>query len=74
MAPCLLPPALQPPRTQQCKLQCTVESRHTRARAAFQVHGGSPWGAGTLAGPDGSRAVSDKEKAFAKASVSRLRP
>lgn len=26
-----------------------------------QVHGGSPWGAGTFAGPDGSRQPSDLE-------------
>jgi NAD(P)H dehydrogenase (quinone) len=27
-----------------------------------EVHGGSPWGAGTLAGPDGSRQPSQLEK------------
>jgi NAD(P)H dehydrogenase (quinone) len=30
-----------------------------------EVIGGSPWGAATIAGADGSRAVSDKEKAMA---------
>ncbi|EMG47133.1 PST2 Protoplast secreted protein 2 [Candida maltosa Xu316] len=31
-----------------------------------EVHGGSPWGAGTLAGPDSKRKVTDLEKAIAK--------
>ncbi|KAJ3102635.1 hypothetical protein HK100_004339 [Physocladia obscura] len=31
-----------------------------------EIIGGSPWGAGTVAGGDGSRQVSDKEKAIAK--------
>lgn len=30
-----------------------------------EVHGGSPWGAGTFAAADGSRQVSDKEKEIA---------
>ncbi|KAF3932444.1 hypothetical protein ABW19_dt0201449 [Dactylella cylindrospora] len=30
-----------------------------------EVHGGSPWGAGTFAGADGSRQPSDKEKELA---------
>lgn len=30
------------------------------------VHGGSPWGAGTFAGPDGSRQPSETELGFAK--------
>lgn len=30
-----------------------------------EVHGGSPWGSGTFAGPDGSRMPSDLEKAVA---------
>jgi NAD(P)H dehydrogenase (quinone) len=30
-----------------------------------EVHGGSPWGAGTFAGPDGSRQPTDKEKSLA---------
>jgi len=32
-----------------------------------QVHGGSPWGAGTFAGADGSRQVTDLETDIAKA-------
>lgn len=32
-----------------------------------QVHGGSPWGAGTFAGPDGKREVTDLEYDIAKA-------
>ncbi|RCK55078.1 Protoplast secreted protein 2 [Candida viswanathii] len=31
-----------------------------------EVHGGSPWGAGTFAGADGSRKVTDLEKAIAE--------
>eukprot|EP00752_Nemacystus_decipiens_P009169 g8190.t1 len=31
-----------------------------------EVHGGSPYGAGTIAGPDGSRTPSDLEKGVAK--------
>ena len=31
-----------------------------------EVHGGSPWGAGTFAGSDGSRKVTELEKGFAK--------
>jgi len=31
-----------------------------------EVHGGSPWGAGTFAGADGSRQPSDREKKLAK--------
>ncbi|KAJ0409903.1 hypothetical protein P43SY_005797 [Pythium insidiosum] len=31
-----------------------------------EVHGGSPWGAGTLAGPDGSRQPSELELTIAK--------
>lgn len=31
-----------------------------------EVHGGSPWGAGTLAGADGSRTASDLEKRIAE--------
>ena len=31
-----------------------------------EVHGGSPWGAGTLAGPDGSRQPSELELEVAK--------
>ncbi|EMG47116.1 PST2 Protoplast secreted protein 2 [Candida maltosa Xu316] len=31
-----------------------------------EVHGGSPWGAGTFAGADGSRVVTELEKGFAK--------
>ncbi|KAK6526442.1 hypothetical protein TWF694_005028 [Orbilia ellipsospora] len=30
-----------------------------------EVHGGSPWGAGTFAGPDGSRQPTDREKKLA---------
>ena len=31
-----------------------------------EIHGGSPWGAGTFAGSDGSRKVTDLEKAIAE--------
>ncbi len=31
-----------------------------------EPHGGGPWGAGTLAGPDGSRQPSEKEKEIAR--------
>ncbi|WLF79520.1 flavodoxin-like fold protein [Lodderomyces elongisporus] len=31
-----------------------------------EIHGGSPWGAGTFAAPDGSRQVTDLEKAIAE--------
>ncbi|KAK7206883.1 protoplast secreted protein 2 precursor [Myxozyma melibiosi] len=30
-----------------------------------ELHGGSPWGSGTYAGPDGSRSVTDLEKEIA---------
>jgi NAD(P)H dehydrogenase (quinone) len=39
-----------------------------RAKQLFnvdEVHGGSPWGAGTIAGPDNSRQVSELEKEVA---------
>ncbi|KAF1787445.1 Flavoprotein-like domain [Phytophthora cactorum] len=39
-----------------------------RAKQLFNVdelHGGSPWGAGTIAGPDNSRQVSKLEKEIA---------
>ncbi|KAG2766350.1 hypothetical protein JG687_00009287 [Phytophthora cactorum] len=39
-----------------------------RAKQLFnvdEVHGGSPWGAGTIAGPDNSRQVSKLEKEIA---------
>ena len=31
-----------------------------------EIHGGSPWGAGTFAGPDGSRQPSEKELELAQ--------
>ena len=38
---------------------------HIHIHAHAQVHGGSPWGAGCIAGGDGSRMPSDLEKKVA---------
>ncbi|CUM65749.1 uncharacterized protein PRCAT00003397001 [Priceomyces carsonii] len=40
---------------------------HPGISSLEEVHGGSPWGAGTFAGPDGSRKVSELELEIAKA-------
>ena len=40
---------------------------HPGITSMDEVHGGSPWGAGTYASSDGSRKVSDLELEIAKA-------
>ncbi|ODV81138.1 flavo protein WrbA [Suhomyces tanzawaensis NRRL Y-17324] len=39
---------------------------HPKQTTFDEIHGGSPWGAGTFAGGDGSRKVTDLEKDIAK--------
>lgn len=53
-------------RRSVCTKQPETNRHHTNNHSTETPKGGSPWGAGTLAGPDGSRQPTEDELAYAR--------